>query len=253
MDIYVGSVGHGANMNLNVPPDNRGLIHENDVASLKQLGEHLRETFAVNLADGAQISASNVRGNDLNSYGPQKLIDGDMWSAWVTDDGVKTPRVVFDLTGRRTFNMIRLRENIRLGQRVDGVAVDTWDADAESGRGAWKQIAEAQSIGSCRLWRVPKTTTDKVRLRVTAAAACPALSDFGLLRSRRSARGSRPSAHRPRPPRRSDGRSSPCHARRPTARQPTPSTATRAPSGTPSCRPAMRAVSRRVSPLTWGN
>ena len=33
-----------------------------------------------------------------------------------------------------------------------------------------------------RLWRIPETKTDKVRLRVTKAAACPALSDFGLFR-----------------------------------------------------------------------
>ncbi len=179
MDIYVGSVGRGATFNLNCPPDRRGRLHENDVESLKQLGEHLRGTFAKNLAHGAQTTASNIRGNDP-LYGPQKLLDADLWSAWITDDAVKTPEVVLDLKGEQTFNLIRLREDIRLGQRVDGAAVDAWDAKADGGKGAWKEITKAQSIGSCRLWRVPQTTTAKVRLRVTAAAACPALSDFGL-------------------------------------------------------------------------
>ena len=41
MQIYLNSVGHGATFNLNVPPDRRGLIHENDVESLRQFGEHL--------------------------------------------------------------------------------------------------------------------------------------------------------------------------------------------------------------------
>lgn len=179
MNIYVGSVGKGAHFNLNVPPDARGLIHENDVASLRQLGEHLRETFDENLAADAKPVASNVRGNEA-AYGPQKLLDDDPWSAWVTDDVVNTPQVVLQLSGEKTFNMIRLREDIRLGQRIDGAAVDVWDAAADGGTGAWKEVAKAQSIGSCRLWRVPKTTTTQVRIRVTEAAACPALSDFGL-------------------------------------------------------------------------
>ena len=173
MQIYMQSIGRGATFNLNCPPDRRGLLHENDVESLRQFGEHLRATFGKNLADGAKLTASNVRGGDAK-YGPKKLLDDDVWSAWVTDDDAKTPEVILDLKGAKTFNMIRLREDIRLGQRVDGVAVDVFTG------GAWKEIAKAQSIGSCRLWRVSMTTADKVRIRVTAAAACPALSDFGL-------------------------------------------------------------------------
>ncbi|MEN9359357.1 MAG: hypothetical protein RL095_892 [Verrucomicrobiota bacterium] len=173
MQIYLDSVGHGATFNLNVPPDRRGLVHENDVASLQQFGEHLRQTFARNLAQGAKASASNVRGQDP-FYGPQKLLDADLWSAWITDDAAKTAEAVFELDGAQTFNLIRLREDIRLGLRVEGLAIDAFE------NGAWKEIAKAESIGSCHLWRVPKTTTGKVRIRVTAAGACPALSDFGL-------------------------------------------------------------------------
>jgi alpha-L-fucosidase len=174
MQIYLNSVGHGAMFNLNVPPDNRGLLHENDVESLRQFGEHLRQTFARNLAQGAALKASSVRGNDDASYGPQNLLDADLWSAWVSDDAVTTPEVVLELQGPQTFNLIRLREDIRLGLRLEGVAVDSW-AD-----GDWKELAKAESIGSCHLWRVPQTTTDKVRIRVTKSPVCPALSDFGL-------------------------------------------------------------------------
>ena len=173
MNIYLSCLGRGANLILNIPPDRRGLIHENDVASLTGYGKHLRETFATNLADDAKTTASNVLGND-SSYSPAKLLDNDPWSAWVTDDDVKTPEVVLELKGEKTFNMIRLREDIRLGQRVEGVAVDAF-VDS-----AWKEIASAPCIGAIRLLRVPKTTTNKVRVRVTKAAACPALSDFGL-------------------------------------------------------------------------
>ncbi|MCU0781936.1 MAG: alpha-L-fucosidase [Akkermansiaceae bacterium] len=173
MQIYMDSIGRGATLNLNVPPDRRGLLHENDVASLRQFGEHLTRTFAANLAAGAVPTASNIRGND-SSYGPQQMLDADPWSAWVSDDSVTTPEVVFTLPAARTFNLIRLREDIRLGLRLEGVAVDAWID------GQWRELAKAEAIGQSRLWRVPATTTNKVRVRVTKSPVCPALSDFGL-------------------------------------------------------------------------
>ncbi len=173
MNIYLSCVGRGANLILNLPPDRRGLIHENDVSSLAGYGKHIQDTFAKNLAEGAKVTASNIRGNDL-SYGPAKLLDADMWSAWITDDSVTTPEVVLELDGEKTFSMIRLREDIRLGQRIEGVAVDAFVGNA------WKEIAKAPCVGAIRLCRVPKTTTSKVRIRVTQSAACPALSDIGI-------------------------------------------------------------------------
>lgn len=174
MDLYLQSVGRGATFLLNVPPDRRGLIHENDAASLRVFGEHLRETFDENLAADAAFEASDVRGDDAARFGSARLVDGDRWSAWTTDDGVRTPEVVVTLPEPRTFNMIRLREDIRLGQRVRGVSVDAWID------GAWREIAGTESVGASRVWRVGEVTTDRVRVRVTEAAACPALSDFGL-------------------------------------------------------------------------
>lgn len=173
MKIYMESIGRGATFNLNVPPDTRGRVHENDTESLRQFGQHLKQTFAINLAKGASCNASNIRGNDP-FYGPQRLFDANQWSAWVTDDAVTTPEVELKLDGEKTFNLIKLREDIRLGLRLEGVAVDAF-VD-----GAWKELAKAESIGSCRLWRVPATKTDKVRIRVTKSPVAPALSDFGL-------------------------------------------------------------------------
>jgi alpha-L-fucosidase len=173
MQIYLQSVGHGGTLNLNVPPDTRGLLHENDVASLRQFGEHLARTFAANLAAGASFTASNIRGNDPQ-YAPARLLDADPWSAWISDDAVTTPEITLTLPSPQTFNLIRLREDIRLGLRLEGVAVDAMV------NGQWKELAKAEAIGQCRLWRVPATTADKVRIRVTKSPVCPALSDFGL-------------------------------------------------------------------------
>ena len=46
--------------------------------------------------------------------------------------------------------------------------------------GQWVQFAQGTSVGSHFLWRGEPMTTDKVRLHITQASACPALTEFGL-------------------------------------------------------------------------
>jgi alpha-L-fucosidase len=174
LNLYYRSVGRGGNLLLNVPPDQRGLLHENDTASLRAFGSLVRDTFRENLAAKAKLKASNVRGNK-KEFGPQNLLDGNRYTAWITDDAVKTAEAVFSMPREVTFNVVRLRENIQLGQRVEAFELDRWK------NGAWETFAKATSIGACRLIRTQQDiTTNQVRLRVTQSATCPALSDFGL-------------------------------------------------------------------------
>ena len=49
-ELYLKSVGRGANLLLNVPPDRRGLIHENDSAALIGFKRIKEESFGENLA-----------------------------------------------------------------------------------------------------------------------------------------------------------------------------------------------------------
>ena len=46
--------------------------------------------------------------------------------------------------------------------------------------GQWIEFASGTSIGNCRLVRSKPITTAKIRLRITQAAACPALSELSL-------------------------------------------------------------------------
>ncbi len=174
LDIYFKSVGRGADLDLGLAPDQRGLLHENDVKALAEFGATLAKTFSVNLAKGAKIRASNVRGKN-KEFAPQNLLDENRYSYWATSDNVTTPEIEFSLKAPATFDVIQLRENIKLGQRVEGFAIDAWQ------NGAWQELATGTSIGANRLVRLPaKVTTTKVRLRITKSPACVALSDFGL-------------------------------------------------------------------------
>jgi alpha-L-fucosidase len=178
MDIYFQSVGRGASLLLNVPPDRRGLVNEADAASLKQFGDMRRAAFGQNLAAGAKAKASNVRGGGTKMFRAENLLDGSRDTYWATDDAVHEAEVVFDLARETAFNVVRLREFLPLGQRIDAVAVDGWQG------GSWQEIGKATSIGSCRLIRTgAEVKTQRVKLRVTQAAVCPALSEFALFMS----------------------------------------------------------------------
>ena len=176
LDLYYESVGRGASFLLNVPPDRRGLIYDTDAESLRQFGQALRSTFGSNLARGARASASNTRNND-RAYGPQNLLDDNRFTYWATDDSITTPTVAIDLAKPATFDLVRLRENIRLGQRIGEFAVEIWKDNA------WTAFGHGTSIGLCRILHSPSpVTTRRVRVRITKAPVCPELSEVALFR-----------------------------------------------------------------------
>ena len=160
---------------LNLPPDRRGRIHENDARTLREFRGIIEATFATNLASGARVSATNSRGNGRDRrFMPANVLDGSRLTYWATDDDVKTPSLVFDLGHPTAFNVVRIREYLPLGQRIESIKVDMWRD------GGWTEVAGATSIGNCRLIRGPRVTTSRVRLRVTQAPVCPAISEVGL-------------------------------------------------------------------------
>ena len=177
LDLYYQSVGRGASLDLGLAPDRRGLLSDHDVASLKGFGDLLQQTFSVNLAKGAAFTASNIRGGNSRKFGPAWLVDDDRYSYWATDDSVTEPKLIVDLGRPTTFNVIRLRENIKLGQRISSFSIDAFL------NGEWRLISAGTSIGANRLLRLPRDiTAARLRLSITGSGACIALSDFGLFK-----------------------------------------------------------------------
>lgn len=173
-DIYLKSVGRGADMNLGLAPMPSGMLHENDVKTLKAFGKKIEETFKTNFAAHAKITASDTRGKDTKKYGTQYLLDKDRYSFWATNDGVTNARLDIKLAKPSEFDLIRLRENIKLGQRIDSVKIEG------NVNGKWETVAKATSIGANRLIKLekPVSLTD-LRVHIYAPVAIT-LSDFGL-------------------------------------------------------------------------
>ncbi|HKJ78746.1 MAG TPA: alpha-L-fucosidase, partial [Prolixibacteraceae bacterium] len=135
-DIYLSSVGRGSNLLLNIPPDRRGLIHENDMSALKGWKKLLDERFADNLAQNASVTSSQVRG-DSKKYAASNVLDGDKNTYWATNDGVASASIEIDLKDSKEINYVLLQEYIRLGQRVESFDIEALiDGD-------WKSIANS--------------------------------------------------------------------------------------------------------------
>jgi alpha-L-fucosidase len=172
-DLYLKSVGRGAWLILNLPPDRRGQIQENDVASLREFRRIMDQTFADDSARKAAVTSSNTRGNNPR-FAPEKVLDNCCYTYWTTDDGITNADLVLEFGKPVKFNLVRLREYLPLGQRVEAVTTEEW------GDGRWLEFAKATSIGSCRLIKTKPVIASKVRLRILKASASPAIAELGL-------------------------------------------------------------------------
>jgi len=172
-EIYLTSVGRGSTLLLNVPPDQRGLFNEIDVKALKGFRDLINKTFAVNLAKNAAVTASSYRGK-AKEYAPGNITDGNENTYWATDDGVTTGSVEISLAKAGVVQYITLQEYIELGQRVKSFSVEVWKDNA------WQPVASATTIGYKRILKITPVETNKVRITVTDAKACPVISNIEI-------------------------------------------------------------------------
>jgi alpha-L-fucosidase len=170
VDIYFSSVGRNSVLLLNLPPDKRGLIHENDVRSLQGMKNILDSTFAINLAKNAIIKTVPE-----SSYSdPLAVLDNDNKTYWTTGKGITTGILEFDLDGEKTFDCLMLQENFRNGQRVEEFVLEVWEKEH------WEEIVKGTTIGYKRLLRFDQVKTQWVRLSILSSRDNPEISTVGL-------------------------------------------------------------------------
>lgn len=173
LEIYLTSVGRGSTLLLNIPPDRRGLFHENDVKALYGFKKLLEKEFAVNLSAKATVTASNYRGKQ-NSFAAANLTDGNKETYWATDNNITTATIEIDLNKKNSVKYILLQEYIKLGQRVSAFSVDVWKDNT------WQQVANATTIGYKRILRINPVETSRIRVNITGSKACPVLSNIAV-------------------------------------------------------------------------
>jgi alpha-L-fucosidase len=173
VDIYFSSVGRNGVLLLNIPPDMRGLIHENDIASLQGMRRILDRTFRVDLASGAKVKASSAR----RGHPAAAILDADAETYWTTSGDVGSAVLELTLAEKRTFDVALVKEEIRVGQRIEEFVLEAWDGSS------WQTFARGTTVGHKRLLRFPEVISGKVRLTIMRSRLNPTISAFGLYKS----------------------------------------------------------------------
>lgn len=180
-EMYFRSVGHNAPLLLNVPPNKEGKVDQAILNRVTEFGKGIKNTFKDNLAKGAKVTASTVRGND-KKFSPQNVLDGKDDTYWTVDDDKKTGTLTIDLGGLKTFDVVSVEESIEFGQRIGSYKIEY---QTESGE--WKKFDEGKTIGAKRLARKNAVKGKKVRITVTADEKAehkvPMLSEIGVYKA----------------------------------------------------------------------
>jgi alpha-L-fucosidase len=183
-DIYYTSVGRNGNLILNLSPDTRGLIPDDQVLALSRLAQVVKETFGLNLADGGILTADNSNATN----GPSLALDGNLDTWWEAAPGQTTGTVTLTLPKAVAFDVVSLQEALdHRGQRIESFVIETWDGSAWL---APEPLASDSltTVGHRRLIRLKSpVTTSRVRLRITGSRLEPTLAEIGLFRQSASA------------------------------------------------------------------
>ena len=133
LEVYYRSVGRGAQLLLNLPPDRTGHIPEADAARARAFGDEVRRRF------GTPLAETRGSGNE----------------------------VVLRLPSPAAVDHVILQEDLAAGERVRQFTLEGRVA------GAWRALGGGTAIGHKRIQPVPSTTVDAVRLIVTRSADTP--------------------------------------------------------------------------------
>jgi alpha-L-fucosidase len=175
--MYLQSVGRSVNLLLDVPPDATGKVVQEDIDALMAFKE-LRDTYLNRklLTAESPITASSVRGNNQQLFGPAHVLDANPDTYWTMNDGQTTGSFEIELGGVREVDGFIVQEHIALGQRIGGYAIDAFV------NGAYQTVVNGTSLGYQRIDKLGVSVeTSRVRFRVTQANAVPLISSFQVL------------------------------------------------------------------------
>ena len=135
LEIYYRSVGRGAQLLFNIPPDRDGLISELDFSRTKSFGDEIRRRF------GTAVAETSGNGKE----------------------------VILPLSRPALIDTVILQEDCSKGERVRLYRLEG------RRHGQWISLGTGSAIGHKRIQPVPATEVDAVRFTATEYAALPAI------------------------------------------------------------------------------
>lgn len=180
-EMYFRSVGHNATLLLNVPPNNEGKVDQAIQDRVVEFGQNVQDTFKTNLAkaDGTTITASNVRGNDID-FKPGNAVDDDDATYWTTEEGTTRGSLTIKWDSAKRFDVVSIEEAIQNGQHINDYKVEYKENDNAN----WQIMESGVTVGSKRLIRTSPISATQVRITVgTSTGKVPQLSEVGVYKA----------------------------------------------------------------------
>ena len=165
-DLYLKSVGRGANFLLNVPPDRRGLINEHDSLSLMKFNTFRRESFKKNLALKGKGYLSTPGGRKSTS----KFSDGNLSTY---ESSTKADVMLIKFEKQSDINCIVIRESLNDGQQVKNFRVLLMD----EGNSLLKEL-KGTTVGRKRILTFPTTSVQNIGLIIDDQKKIAGISEF---------------------------------------------------------------------------
>ena len=172
VEIYFHSVGRGTPLLLNIPPNQDGLFDEKDIRRLYEFAAYRDTLYREDLALGAKVSGPALSPD----FACHHLTDGLEASSWASDAELPI-QLELDLGSPKTFDVIELREDLKLGQRIAAFHVQV-KLD-----GAWQEFGSGYTVGYKRLLRGSVVESQKIRVTITEAQALPLLTKISLYKT----------------------------------------------------------------------
>lgn len=182
------------NFILNVAPNRDGLIDENALAALAQIGRLWKNEGPSNPLPPteAPIISSNLAkhqpangswSDDMNimDFGN----DDNFRTSWQSNPTVKAPWYEIDFDREKAFNMIVITED-KAGGGAGGVNgnIGAYRLEVHS-NGVWKPLLTGSLPGRVKIHRFATVYADKVRVLIDRFDAPPAIAEMGVYAERR--------------------------------------------------------------------
>ena len=172
VEIYFHSVGRGTPLLLNIPPNQDGLFDEKDIRRLYEFAAYRDTLYREDLALGGKVSGPALSPD----YACYHLTDGLEASSWASDAELPI-QLELDLGSPKTFDVIELREDLKMGQRIAAFRVQV-ELD-----GVWQEFGSGYTVGYKRLLRGSVVEAQKIRVTITEAQALPLLTKISLYKT----------------------------------------------------------------------
>jgi alpha-L-fucosidase len=165
--IYLKSVGRGANLILNVPPDTRGLISTFDSAALVGFAKLRSESFENLLLKKEEVTVT------LNKKNNTELTDG---RNEVVRFGEKYKDQHLEILFKKevTVNCVLLKEALQWGQRVKSYKIELYNNDSLI------YTISSTTIGHQRLITFPSRNCNRIQIQILDAKSDPILDGLAI-------------------------------------------------------------------------